>query len=795
MSATASAIDAAPHVLQQRRSAVSDSADVYGVDFVQVIEAGDRSWTLSLNFIPDQTIPGGGSGIPPDLGVESIQLVRLGAGDQTFAIEADLVRLQPDEKHGFRLTVTPVYAQSQEVLAGRLALVVGRSDIDPLFNRGEFSLGDERAEPPPEPAEATDSAPAQAAGDYLAKDYDAFVQLLGDRLKLIAPRWAERNPADIGVMLMELFAYAGDYLSYHQDASATEAYLSTARRRTSLRRHARLLDYPVSDGCNARVWLHVGIYEDRLLPAGTQFSTRSDTGTGDTDATAIFFETMYDAQLYKALGQPIPLYDWGASTPITIPAGATQVMLTGHLPLRAGDVVIFQEQYSLGANGPEAPDPTHRHVVRIVGDPVLDTLKTFGAQPVTSIAWDDEEALPFPLTVGTLPPIGDEPRCYTAALGNIVLADHGATRGAPLRLVGRDPESQIAFALRGRSIACAQSIAEEELRALPSAAALEQAPEQALPCVRVREHRADRTVEWSIRRDLLASGPSARHFVAELDDTDNLRLRFGDGAFGRPLQSGSALQVLWREGGGPEGNVAADSIVYPDVLPGGYEVLVWNPLPASGGRDGEPDQQIRTDAPKRLGGHQDRLLTAEDFATAAERVSGVRSAAARFVWNGSRRLANVYILTAGGVDLDPTLVEAVREYLDERRVAGIDLDVRPPRFVPVHVRLRVMVRPGVMRAAVAQQLEAELGSAALGDGRVGFFHRDAYGFGQPVYLAPIVARAAAVPGVDWVDALTFERWNEGSQLAAGVVPIANIEIAQPRAADQGFVELDVEGGE
>ena len=55
--------------------------------------------------------------------------------------------------------------------------------------------------------------------------------------------------------LVELMAYSADYLSYYQDAVATEAYLGTARRRTSVRRHAKLLDYPMHDGGNARAWV------------------------------------------------------------------------------------------------------------------------------------------------------------------------------------------------------------------------------------------------------------------------------------------------------------------------------------------------------------------------------------------------------------------------------------------------------------------------------------------------------------------------------------------------------------
>ena len=77
------------------------------------------------------------------------------------------------------------------------------------------------------------------------------------------PGWEGRQVADLGVMLAELFAHAGDQLSYHQDAVATEAYLATARRRVSVRRHARLVDYRLHDGCNARAWVVVSISTPR----------------------------------------------------------------------------------------------------------------------------------------------------------------------------------------------------------------------------------------------------------------------------------------------------------------------------------------------------------------------------------------------------------------------------------------------------------------------------------------------------------------------------------------------------
>ncbi len=93
--------------------------------------------------------------------------------------------------------------------------------------------------------------------NYLAKDYASFRQLILDRFSLLVPDWQERHVPDLGIALVEVLAYVGDYLSYYQDAVATEAYLDTARQRISVRRHARLVDYVMHEGCNARTWVQL----------------------------------------------------------------------------------------------------------------------------------------------------------------------------------------------------------------------------------------------------------------------------------------------------------------------------------------------------------------------------------------------------------------------------------------------------------------------------------------------------------------------------------------------------------
>lgn len=112
--------------------------------------------------------------------------------------------------------------------------------------------------------------------NYLAKDYQGFRRLMLDRLSLRVPGWTERSPADLGVVLVELLAYAADNLSYRQDAIANEAYLATARQRVSVRRHARLVDYFMHEGCNARAFVHFDIVGQAVaLAKGSQLLTRT----------------------------------------------------------------------------------------------------------------------------------------------------------------------------------------------------------------------------------------------------------------------------------------------------------------------------------------------------------------------------------------------------------------------------------------------------------------------------------------------------------------------------------------
>ncbi|MET0828498.1 MAG: putative baseplate assembly protein [Microbacterium sp.] len=272
--------------------------------------------------------------------------------------------------------------------------------------------------------------------DYLAKDYQGFRRIMLERMALLAPDWTERSSADVGVTLVELLAYVADELSYRQDAVATEAYLHTARSRVSLRRHARLVDYHVHDGCNARVWARVTVDASTpslLLPAGTRLLTRvpdvpGPIAPGSRDeqvalaARPTVFETVDDAVLHGDLGV-LHFWTWGRLD-ASLRIGATSATLRdAHPRLRPGEVIVLAETASPRDRDADA-DPRRRYPVRLVDvqvstDPA-GALFPEGVTDVTEIRWHPDDALPTTLCLAV---DGVE---TAQAWGNIVLADHGA---------------------------------------------------------------------------------------------------------------------------------------------------------------------------------------------------------------------------------------------------------------------------------------------------------------------------------------------------------------------------------
>lgn len=787
-----------------------------GIDFLEVTSADQKTLTLTFLF----NLPGQPNGVPATPALDQSSIVIEGG------VRITGITVQSVTTAGNALTIKVNAAGDFSTYT--LRLVKGGGDanapggFDPQLASVDFSF---KVQCPSDfDCKPVDACPPpswpQADINYLAKDYASFRQLILDRMARTLPDWQERNLADIGIALVELLAYAGDQLSYHQDAVATEAYLGTARRRISVRRHARLLDYPMHDGCNARalVFFECTGGAGVNVPAATLLLSQTNAPRGlfpeakkeaALDQGSQPFETLFAITARAALNS-LDFYTWGDEQ-CCLPKGATKATLVDNgasALLSAGDLLLFEEVVGPGTGFSADANPAHRHVVRLTSvvastDPLIASTDPAKNAKVIEIAWDPTDALPFPLCLSAMVE-NQAISKVSVARGNLVLADQGMT--APVEKLPEISANPGPYRpqLQNSGLTFRVAYDDKLARTLPVTGIFLQDPHQALPDITLRQNGTT----WTPVRDLLSSAHNAPNFVAETDDGEIPSLRFGDGILGSKAVSG--LQATYRIGNGRSGNVGADAIAHAvttaiSPLTGISDVR--NPLPAQGGVDAETLDQVRSFAPWAFR-TQERAVTEADYAEVAQRFSEVQRAQATLRWTGSWHTMFITVDRKGGLPVDDAFRSRLRNFLEQFRLAGYDLEIEAPLFVSLDIAFTVCVAPGYFPGTVRGALLDAFSDRDLPDGRRGFFHPDNLTFGQPVYLSQIVAAALQVPGVRGVDTDDvpplspnhFRRWGQRShgETAAGQINMARLEIARldndRNRPENGKIDFLMEGG-
>jgi hypothetical protein len=117
--------------------------------------------------------------------------------------------------------------------------------------------------------------------DYTDKDFDALRVRLIALVQSVFPDWTDTSVASFGNVLLEMYAFVGDVLSYYLDAQARESRLVTATQRRNVIALARMLGFKL-DGARAaqaQVTFSLGAppLADVTLPAGTIVRTQEVT--------------------------------------------------------------------------------------------------------------------------------------------------------------------------------------------------------------------------------------------------------------------------------------------------------------------------------------------------------------------------------------------------------------------------------------------------------------------------------------------------------------------------------------
>lgn len=473
---------------ERRRELVRQQRQLNGLDYLEVgsIQEGSNQSTLTVHLLSKAFVElneenvriDGGQRIR-DIQVRSVNVIR------HEGIEFDdLLEVVVDKPGDFsKYTLRVVEKNAQGVLETH-------AQFDPRYAQVNFSFKVDcpnELDCKQELVCAEEKSPEPDL-NYLAKDYASFRQLMLDRLALTMPEWQERHVPDIGIALVEVLAYTGDHLSYYQDAVATEAYLDTARQRISVHRHARLVDYNMHEGCNARAWVCLTVDQDELEISpdeNAQFITGfyESLQTHNTIISKEEFLKISASQyeIFEPISKrsirvyqshnSIVFYTWNDQE-CCLPRGCTTATLVGEwvpptaddsdhcepneqpdvaqepskdaeiksievrsvsdsrtnisqLYLRVGDVLILEEVMGPQTGHPQDANPKHRHAVKLTH--IAGDIDPLNGQAITHISWREEDALPFPLCLSNL---SSAPDCkllenISVACGNVLLVDHG----------------------------------------------------------------------------------------------------------------------------------------------------------------------------------------------------------------------------------------------------------------------------------------------------------------------------------------------------------------------------------
>lgn len=842
---------------EQARRELLKGSDFNGIDYVEV-EAADHRFLRIFFLRPVGPLNPANSGDPNDQYGLSTNLspITINGGTRIVGIKPVSCRRQADGSLTLEVDQAGDYSS--------YTLIIEIPGLDRLLKQidfcfmatcpSDFDCRQVMVCPPPELQ--------QLLVDYDAKDYASFLRLMLDLLPQLNPNAVERNPSDLNIALIELLAYTGDRLSYFQDAVANEAYLSTVRHRISARRLAKLIDYKMHDGRNAWSYVHVGVSAAFNLPQGSKVVSRitvplqgdaappsvvTDGGkiTADslrTDpalATAAVFETTFPQDLDPKNNQMV-IHTWG-NDECCLAAGATEVFLYTILPsqradipiLRKADFLLFEEVFGPLTGLAADANPAHRQVVQIDQDPAVDQDPLFSditldgilqpllplqtPLPLLRVRWRAQDALTFPLCISTRPVTAPLIRNVTVARGNIVLADHGITASETFT-----PAAPVADANNFRLPLLRGPVTMQEepsqvdydpstLRLLTQRKDLTGDPATAKPAVALSITFPAGTELWVPVDDLLESSSFDKNFVVEVDNDGRALLRFGDDEYGRSVFGALEFSSVYRVGNAAAGVVGAEALAHLALSPVVKLVTtVRNPLAAVAGVDPESIAAVQQWAPQAFRVEQLRAVTEADYANVAKKLPQVQSAVASFRWTGSWYTVFVGIQPTSTTDLvaktngilllSDTLRGTVVEFLASYRLAGYDLEIRPPQFLPLEIDLSVCTATGYFRGDVEQGVLQALSSRILPDGARGFFYPGNWVFGQSLYLSQIYAAAQAVEGVDSLEVTVFRQFGQpdNGELAKGVMPTGPWQIVQldndPNFMEHGVLKVTMLGG-
>lgn len=300
--------------------------------------------------------------------------------------------------------------------------------------------------------------------------------------------------------------------------------------------------------------------------------------------------------------------------------------------------------------------------------------------------------------------------------------------------------------------------------------------------LKLEVEEGSRWIEWKEVDGFHASQPDDRHYAIDLEAGE---VRFGNGLQGLPPQIGQRIRAReYRYGGGAEGNVAPKAISTVVASP---DVKAGNPLRARGGAAAESIRAGLSRIPEELR-RRDRAVTATDFQELALATPGADVGRAECLprfhppTKKSEAAGVVSVVVWPREDAahpnaplpDRSLLRAVCEWLDMRRLVTTELYVIPPTYRRVAVAVGLQVKPGYGIEAVRHWVELVLRQYLAPLPPYGP-EGQGWPLGRRVHGPELEAAALQVEGVQFLTDLKVAGW-DGTKWKQGSVELKKYEV-------------------
>ncbi len=302
--------------------------------------------------------------------------------------------------------------------------------------------------------------------------------------------------------------------------------------------------------------------------------------------------------------------------------------------------------------------------------------------------------------------------------------------------------------------------------------------------------------KWTVRSDLLSSGPMATDYLVDVEEDGRAYLRFGFGEHGRLPSPNNKFVATYRIGTGSSGNVRADTLAHIASTDTRI-LLVRNPLDAQGGTDRESTDDVQLYAPSAIES-QLRCVTEEDYSQTMLSFPEVIHAVTQLRWTGSWHTAYVYVQRSGDRPVNGAYRNELARLLKPYCLIGCEFEICTPLFVPLHFTLDVQLKRGYDANSVGAKLAQAFSHTHPQDGAPGFFYPDNFSFGQTLYASQILATAMNVPGVAQVFVKRFYRLDQAEPATPpAYLTFQPLEIPRldndPSVPQNGMIAFNIKG--